>query len=199
MKEKLLFVAKVLALSILLFLLMSRVGAGYVWLVGKIANFIRGLLSARVVELNTAKSLNFLVPFLAAILSASGLSLKYKLKWLSIGLIAFIIFDTVTVATTIPMLAQEYRPARQYLPIGAIAVVIHTTLLRILPFLLLLLALKGKLDLLWTPLIRVVPPSLCPICGKGRTGLVDHIRSVHGEKALKSGKVRRHLVRTGIT
>jgi hypothetical protein len=34
---------------------------------------------------------------------------------------------------------------------------------------------------------------ICPFCGAEKVGILDHIRTVHGEEALKSEKVKQLL------
>jgi len=199
-KAKSLFVIKTIALSALLFLLYAHVAVGYEWIIAGSATFLRKLFLASPVVSAKVKSVYYLIPFISALLAASGLELKRKLRWAAIGFVSYCFFDILTVASGLAVIVVRTQPVSNNLFItSGVIPAVHNLLLRILPYILLWFAINGKIENLWAPLVSAASLRVCPICGKGKTGLVEHIRSVHGEKALKSGKVRRHLVRTGIT
>jgi hypothetical protein len=195
-REKILFLAKVLVLSILFFILWTQVIAIYTWLVATGATFLRNSFGASAVKSVEAKSSYLLVAFASVILAASRLSLRQKLKWVAIGIFSLALFDILAVATEIVRVAEQYRSGASELsfPAGLLAISYHAFVL-LLPFLLLILAVQGKVENLWASPVMIASPGVCPICGKERTGLIDHIRSVHGEKALKKRHVRRQLAR----
>lgn len=199
MREKFLFLIKVLVFSILLFLLWSQIITLYAWLVAIGASFLRDFFGAGVVKSVEAKSSYLLVAFISVLLAASGLTLRRKLKWIAFGIFSMILSDTLTVATEIVRLAEQYRSGTSGLSFsaGLLAISYHALVL-LLPFLLLLLAVQGRVEELWSPLVLTISPRVCPICGKERTGLIEHIRTTHGEKALKSWRVRRYLARVGL-
>lgn len=200
MKAKLFFLTKVFTLTIFFFVLWPKLERIYVDLIATVAIFLRGLLSTASLKSFEIESFYFIIPFLSVLIAANGIPIRHKLKWLALGLIFFIAFDILTVASGITALASQIRSgAKELTLMSELAGFTYQALCMTLPFLALLVALGGKLDQLWASSTFLQSSRICPICGKGKTGLVEHIRSVHGEKALKSWRVKRHLTRTGRT
>lgn len=143
----------------------------------------------------------YLIPFISMVLAKPGIGLLKRLRAVAVGIGAFLLFDFVLALFGLSTIIVE--PARPDVPaiLPAVSQVLYVTIELALPFLLWFILIsrdyRHLLELEGSGELPGRQRSCCPICKKEKAGLVDHIRSAHGEKSLRSWKVRRFLAKQG--
>jgi hypothetical protein len=202
MRVKLVYLAKLVAVSAFIFVLWESIfreiycdGVKYA------VDFAHRLFAnarngPRVLESTSY----YLIPFLSLVISKPGLSLMRRLKAVGIGLLAFLAVDFLIAAFGLSVLivepaSQPEVPAPVSLLVQVLYVSTELGLPLVLWFTLMDVDIRDPLGL--RAMAGLPRHNRCPICGKEKVGLVDHIRSAHGEKSLMSWKVRRFLAKSG--
>jgi hypothetical protein len=198
MKAKLLFLVKLFIFSFALFVFWKAppplgLGRWYNLFLKSAVAYVRFIFSAQEKTMAVMdKGPYYLIPFISLVLSTPKATFIRKIKLITIGITAFFAFDFLTTVSGFTSSIQ---------PLTALNALYRTTLL-VLPIFLWLIPLYQELEDLWKPALETGRESRdhhCPICGKEKAGLLEHIKSVHGEKALKGWRVRRYLAHTGTT
>jgi hypothetical protein len=186
---KVLFAAKVLFISILLFLIWPWVTAVYTLVISSTASALRELFSASQVAVLKEKYSYFLIPALAVILASSAGG-KQKLRFCLLSFILLFAFDVFSLASGMQALAEGGSKFAESIA-SSLATVLYNSFGWTLPLFIILLFSGGKFNRLWQKGEMDTPKAKpCPICGETKVGLVEHIKAVHGEKSLKRWRVR---------
>ncbi len=189
MKAKLLFLAKVLFFSIILFALWeSTVAKWYFLSFNYVLPFLSQLFFGEQRQLIVSTHFfPYIIAFIALVLSTPKVRLIRRITIILAGTTIFLIFGYLTVVSGITANAAS-RP-------GPLRTLYETTPL-FLPFLFWIIFTHREVSDLFgigTITSKIRGDRLCPICGKERAGMVDHIKASHGEKSLKTRKVKRFL------
>lgn len=123
----------------------------------------------------------FLVPAFALILSAKGFPVKRKLLSLLSAFLLCLLSSTFSIGFRLEDINFSSINS-SYGYTGVFVLNLINTLVRTIPFLSLLFLTKGNFSLLFEEKERKENLRKCPYCGKEKTGLKDHIISVHGKK-----------------
>lgn len=191
LKARPLFIAKTVIFSILLFLLWFWVSRVYASLLSESASLLRAFFGADLIEIETETFSYFIIPALSLILASSA-GLKRKMKYSLITFFLLFVFDTLGLVSGISDLGMGGGNFGENLT-SSVAVVIYNSFAWAYPVFIVLAFSGGRPSMLWQPRVKPNKTNRCPICGQAKTGLIDHIRSVHGEKSLKSWRVKRVL------
>lgn len=187
MNPKLQFAAKCIAVSLILYFVWGPIATVYAEIASYLATAIRSLASAGPAQVTEAKNSFLLIPMLAVLIASAGFDYAHKLKWATVFVLAFLGFDSVTVATEATRIAERVRTQSPGLtPAQSALGIAYHALVWILPFALLMIAIKWKAESIWTP--SAVDERICPICGQKKVGLANHIQASHGYKEFKKWK-----------
>jgi len=126
-------------------------------------------------------------PFIALVLATPGIEWKKKSSLIALSMPLLFVFRTILqisyVYLQIPPVSEFY---------GVFVIFLSGTCRVALPFLL-WFALTYKQLLARPEPVKGKHGYICPFCGAEKIGILDHIRSVHGEEALKSEEVKQLL------
>jgi hypothetical protein len=189
MGPKQLFALRAALFSILLFILWPVVSIAYTATLSSVTDNLRLLFGADVLGLNKEKYSFFLVPVISIIAAASGVRWMQKLRFIGLALASRLALDVFNLASGAYKLAEGGGDFGQG-PVASTITIFYQTSIWALPLLLVVLFLQGDPARLWSRAPAKPAHLRCPICGASKIGLSDHIRQVHGERALKSKKVR---------
>jgi hypothetical protein len=146
----------------------------------------------------------YLIPFISMVLAKPGIGFLKRLKAIAVGIAVFLLFDFLFAFLGLSTILVE--PAlRPDVPavLSSVLQVLYVTIELSLPFVLWFTLISRDyahpLGLEARPPASGKEGTFCPICKKEKAGLVDHIRSAHGEKALRRWKVRRVLAKRSLT
>jgi len=200
MRKKLLFLSKLLLFSIAVFVLWQNIFLRLYCTSAKhsVDLLYRFLLDVPHGPKVLESTSYYLIPFLSLVLAKSGMSYLRKAKAVAVGLAAFFAFDFALALLGFSTLIVEPPKTEMASTLAPILQVLYVTIELALP-LLLWFALVNR-DYrnplgFETPVQAPKVSRRCPICRKEKAGLIDHIRSAHGEKSLRSWKVRRFLAK----
>lgn len=197
MKERLLFLLKLLLFSAASFALWILVFARpYTLFLERSIGFLYPFVFNREASLKIlSKVPYYYLVFLSLTLATPYTTVKRKIKLLLVGTLIFFSFDFLTtmlgITTRLAMRATIFDSALRAL---------YYTFVYVLPISLWLVPNFNEMGRLFEVKADSGRESKfrCPICGKVKTGLVQHIRSAHGEKSLKSWRVKRFLAKQKI-
>ena len=179
MREKLLFIVKVLGYSLGLFILWHPISKVYRFFLelGLSYNYV---LSEK---FPYVKSLT-LIPFISLIIATPKIKILKKAGIISIGVIVFLLIDFFAIKLGMdnvyksPTAFATYRIVKIFLPFLLWIVTCY-------PYL-------GGLFISQKKEATITYYS-CPICEAEHANIIDHIREVHGEKSFKIKKVKRFI------
>jgi len=145
-------------------------------------SFISGLLLGEISVDGTIAELPFnqtfaIIPFIALMAATPEMQVAKKLSFIFAGIMIFLGLDLVLrpLVSNTDMLASVVQ-----------------NIYYLLPFMLWVIFSYSQTSFLWMPNHLRFRSEMhsCPICGVAQDGLIDHVREVHGEKALADMKVR---------
>ncbi len=192
MSEKTLFVAKLFGASIVLFALRGVVSAAYGVALALLARLTLPVFQPGVVFELTGGSFFAadvaLIPFMALIIATPGMDLVKRGKVFGVGLAVVLLSDLVVMWSGLPLAGSA-----PFIADDSAGNTLYRTLLLIFPIVLWLVSSFRELEVLLaggTPQrASTARTRRCPICGKRKTGLADHIRSAHGDGALRKARI----------
>jgi len=196
MKERLLFLAKLVVISAVGFYLWKNFASQpYTLFLNRSISFVRPFFINSNANLRILNKVPyFYLVFLSMVLATPHTPILRRIKLLLTGTLVFFAFDFFAVFFGITLIVNQsnysYLSATYHtlLPILAIALWIVPNLSQI-----------GRLFEKPALVPQVSPRNrICPVCKKEKTGLLDHIRSSHSEKSLRSWKVKRFLAKTRV-
>ncbi len=200
MKERLLFLAKLILVSSISFYLWKSFAAKpYILFLNRSIYFIRPFFINNDASLRVLNKIPyFYLVFLSLTLATPHTPLLRRVKLILAGTLVFFAFDFLTVFSGLTSVAGSPK----YLYLSAL----YHTIPPILAVALWIVPNLNEVGNLFEKKVSIPKPSLnhkhiriCPICKKERAGMIDHIRSAHGEKSLRSWKVERFLARQGLS
>ncbi|MBI4685331.1 MAG: hypothetical protein HY755_09040 [Nitrospirae bacterium] len=185
MRVKLLFLAKVLGYSLALFALWHPISNVY----GFFLNLVLSRFYPLYYMLKPNEKFPYiasltLIPFISLIIATPKMKLLKKAVIITTGTFVFLLIDFVAVQLEIdeisgnPTAFITYRSIKLFIPF-------LMWILTSYPYL-------GEVFKTKTEETSVTCYS-CPICRTEHSNIMDHIREVHGEKSLKSKKVRKFI------
>jgi hypothetical protein len=190
MRPKYLFALRLVLFAVLLSILWPLVSAVYVKILSATVEGLRSTFGAGPIDITKEKYSYFLVPVFSLIAAASGVALKRKLIFGSLALAVRLALDAVNMASGLSDIGEGGVGFGDGI-LASSSTIVYQASLWALPLALILIFLQNDPERLWSPAQQNT--LRCPICGANKIGLADHIQHVHGEKALKSKKVRAAL------
>ncbi len=185
------FLIKFILLSTLLYLIWIPFASTYFSAILKINAAYFKLIGIEVslptsVSLYSEGILSYIPPFIALVLATPGIKWKKVASLIALGIPVLFVFRIILqisyVYLQIPPTGEFYN----------IVVIFLSGTCRVALLFLLWFSLTYKQIL---PAKREVREGfyICPFCGAEKIGILDHIRDVHGEEALKSEEVKQLL------
>lgn len=134
------------------------------------------------------------LPLLALVLATPKIEIKKAFLILLSGLAIFLLIDLVIIWLGIPL-----KTSGSPLDNTTATYTVYRTIILILPLVIWLTSTHNQLKEIFLPKEKLPESArVCPICKKEKTGLVDHIKTVHGHKALKKPRVQRYLKKNSL-
>ncbi len=184
------FLIKFILLSTVFYLLWTLIAPAYFSAILKITVAYFKLIGIEVslptsVSLYSEGILSYIPPFIALVLATPGIKWKRAASLIALGIPVLFVFRIILqisyVYLQIPPVSEFYN----------IFVIFLSGTCRVALLFLLWFSLAYKQIL---PAKREVREGyICPFCGAEKIGILDHIRDVHGEEALKSEEVKQLL------
>lgn len=186
MRDKLLFIAKFLAFSAIIFIIWIFIGRYYLILVAYASKFILALMGydttllineeiyficrGSEVGLTHSELANYnIVPFLALVF-ATPIGVHRMGKVLSIGLPIIFLFHVIDLVAHFPFYYEGSSFARMIISLPAVTRMV-------IPF---LLWFALTYDYVLRSFRKERRKYRCPICGEVKVGITEHIKAVHG-------------------
>lgn len=202
MRERLLFLSKLVGASVILFAFWRPLSKIYIFVLSKAFAYVYLLFysgdTPRLIEESLYKFSMSLIPFVSLVLATPNIKALRRTGMIAAGLVMFLLFDlTALVLLAAFFTLPEGQPAESAIhPLGSTDLfnyVCRGIVLLLSMSLWLVLTQEQVRELLLPKQTPSRPLGLCPICGKESIAVTDHIRALHGGSVLKMRKVRRYL------